>query len=96
MKWYKKYLANKLERQKRVRRAIGFYFDEHDIYRSVLEITDIQSKFKSNEIIITITLGRPGLLIGKGGKDIDKLTKYLTRRFDKEVQIKIIESKLWR
>lgn len=96
MRWYKKYLAKKFERQKSVRRSIDFYFDEYDVNRAILEITDVKSKFISKKIIITITLCRPGLLIGKQGKDIDKLTAYLSRRFDKEVQIKILESKLWR
>ena len=96
MNIYKKYLAKKLERQKKIRRAISFYFEFYSINRAILEITDVKSKFTSKKIIITITLYRPELLIGKQGKDIDKLTNYLSRRFIKEVQIKLIDSKLWR
>ena len=95
MTFYTKYLAKKNKKQKSIRRAIGRYFDESKINRSRFEITDIQSKFKSNKIIVTITLDKPGLLIGKGGRGIDQLIEYLTKRFDKEVRIKIIESKLW-
>lgn len=40
---------------------------------------------------VTINLKRPGLLIGKGGRDIDNLSSLLTKYFGKQTEIKIIE-----
>lgn len=42
-----------------------------------------------------VTLGRPGILIGKGGRTIKGLEKYLSDAND-TVKIEVIESKLWR
>ena len=69
------------------------FLNENNIKKDILKITDVNAKKKMNKIIVTITLGRPGLLIGKGGKTIDDLNGYLADRFKKEVKIKIIESK---
>lgn len=60
-----------------------------------LGITDIQFEFKPDVIEMIITLERPGLLIGKGGRTIDGVTEFLSKN-DTPVKIKIIESKLWR
>lgn len=61
-----------------------------------MEITDLQFAFKENGLIeLTVTLGRPGLLIGKGGRTIDALEEYLSDA-DNKVKILIIESTLWR
>lgn len=40
-----------------------------------LGLCDLSYDGDSNEL--TVTLRRPGLLIGEGGKDIDRLEKYL-------------------
>lgn len=58
-------------------------------------ITDIQFKFKKNLVEMTITLERPGILIGKGGRTIDGVSKFLSSP-EQRVKILIIESKLWR
>ena len=60
-----------------------------------LEITNIKVNNKKLKIIITITLTRPGILIGKGGSEIDNLTQYISEYMDKPVIINIIESRLW-
>ena len=44
-------------------------------------------------ITITICTSRPGLIIGKGGADVDKLKKELMKITDKDVQINIFEVK---
>jgi len=44
---------------------------------------------------VIITLNYPGLLIGKAGHTIDKITKMMNEGFDKEVIITINECKLW-
>ena len=42
---------------------------------------------------ITICTARPGLVIGKGGQDVDKLKEELKKLYDKEIQINIFEVK---
>jgi ribosomal protein S3 len=60
-----------------------------------LGITDMKfRKFKS-KILLTITLERPGLLIGRYGKTIDALKKRLSDLKNFPVEIFIIESRLW-
>jgi small subunit ribosomal protein S3 len=44
-------------------------------------------------ITITITTARPGIIIGKGGQEVDKLKEELRKITDKEVQINIFEIK---
>ncbi|WP_103327549.1 30S ribosomal protein S3 [Bacteroidetes bacterium endosymbiont of Geopemphigus sp.] len=42
-------------------------------------------------ITVTITTARPGVIIGKGGQEVDKLKEELKKVTDKEVQINIFE-----
>lgn len=44
-------------------------------------------------VTVTITTARPGLIIGKGGQEVDKLKEELKKITDKEVQINIFEIK---
>jgi small subunit ribosomal protein S3 len=44
-------------------------------------------------ITITITTARPGIIIGKGGQEVDKLKEELRKITAKEVQINIFEIK---
>lgn len=44
-------------------------------------------------ITITICTARPGIVIGKGGQDVDKLKEELKKLYDKEIQINIFEVK---
>ena len=44
-------------------------------------------------ITITICTSRPGIIIGKGGKDVEKLKEELKKITDKDVQINIFEVK---
>ncbi len=44
-------------------------------------------------VTITICTARPGLIIGKGGQDVDKLKEELKKLTDKDVQINIHEVK---
>ena len=98
----KRYFERKKRKQelrsitpKKVRRLINQFFENESIVRQSLEITDVVVKNKRSYVEVTITLGRPGLLIGKGGSTIDALILYLERVLEKKFEIKIIESKLW-
>lgn len=44
-------------------------------------------------ITVTITTARPGLIIGKGGQEVDKLKEELKKITDKDIQINIFEIK---
>ncbi|MCB9202101.1 MAG: 30S ribosomal protein S3 [Flavobacteriales bacterium] len=44
-------------------------------------------------ITITITTARPGIIIGKGGQEVDKLKEELKKITSKEIQINIFEIK---
>jgi len=68
---------------------------------SALEITNLQFGFpKDDQVSLMVTLGRPGLLIGKGGRTIKAMEDYLSNIHESEthkynVKILITESKLW-
>ena len=44
-------------------------------------------------ITVTICTARPGVIIGKGGQDVDKLKEELKKHINKDVQINIFEVK---
>jgi small subunit ribosomal protein S3 len=44
-------------------------------------------------VTVTITTARPGIIIGKGGQEVDKLKEELKKITDKEIQINIFEIK---
>ena len=44
-------------------------------------------------VTVTITTARPGIIIGKGGQEVDKLKEELKKITRKEVQINIFEIK---
>ena len=44
-------------------------------------------------VTVTIKSARPGVIIGKGGQEVDKLKEELKKLTNKEVQINIFEIK---
>ena len=63
----------------------------HIRYLNIQGITmDYSNK---NTIQVKIMTARPGLIIGKGGKDIEQLTFYLNRYFGKLVEVNLVEVK---
>lgn len=69
-----------------------------DIPIDNLGITDIKMYAIFDHIFIDITSTKPGLVIGKGGYVIGRLSNYIACAINKNVKVKInvIESKLWR
>ena len=67
-----------------------------------LQITDIQINWTVNEnssdssVTIAVTLERPGLLIGKGGRTIDALTQRLEKYTGCPVHIALIDTQIWK
>lgn len=58
-----------------------------------MKIHEISVDTQQETITVTIKLVRPGLIIGKGGKDIDSITKRLEKIFGRTVEIHIFEVK---
>jgi len=97
-----KYTKEQIKRINSIKARFQIFFD--GIYDEVpaqvsittwqLGITNFDFEFKGNLLIMTITLLRPGLLIGKGGTTIDLVSAFLSTN-EHSVEIKIKESKLW-
>ncbi len=71
-------------------RKIRKYLNERLAKASVSRIV-IERTLKL--VTITICTARPGIVIGKGGQDVDKLREELKKLYDKEIQINIYEVK---
>lgn len=80
----------------RVRRLI-YRFTENNGWRiQDFEITHIDAFHNGSNVEVKITSGRPGILIGKGGRTIDSIKEYLSLNgMGVNVNIRILESKLW-
>lgn len=85
--WYggKKYGDTLLEDSK-LRKYLNVRLAKSSVSRIVIERT-------LKLITITVCTSRPGLIIGKGGSEVDKLKEELKKITDKDVQINIFEIK---
>lgn len=85
--WYggKKYGDTLLEDSK-IRKYLRTRLAKASVSRIIIERT-------LKMTTVTICTSRPGLIIGKGGKDVDALKEELKKLTDKEVQINIHEIK---
>ena len=85
--WYggKKYGDTLLEDSK-LRKYLNVRLAKSSVSRIVIERT-------MKLITITVCTSRPGLIIGKGGQEVDKLKEELKKITDKDVQINIYEVK---
>jgi hypothetical protein len=89
-------LAEKREKLlKDAKYSMTWHWQERGISRHMLLITNVSLKLGKEEHTLTITLERPGLLIGKGGRDINALQERLTRGLGHPVKILIVEDKQW-
>ena len=85
--WFggKKYGETLLEDSK-LRKYLNVRLAKSSVSRIVIERT-------LKLITITVCTSRPGLIIGKGGAEVDKLKEELKKITDKDVQINIFEVK---
>src|SRR5574344_748705 len=85
--WYggRKYGETLLEDSK-IRKYMTARLAKASVSRIVIERT-------LKLITITVCTSRPGLIIGKGGQEVDKLKEELKKITDKDVQINIFEVK---
>jgi predicted RNA-binding protein YlqC (UPF0109 family) len=68
------------------------YFGFRGVYLMRIHGIDVDTQ-DANTITVTIRLNRPGLLIGKAGKDIDAVRDMLESYFNKKTRIDIVEVK---
>lgn len=83
--WYadKEYAANVIEDAK-LRAYLDKRIDKGGIARVIIERT-------LKRVTLTVHTSRPGIIIGKGGKEIEQLREELRRLTNKDIQINIIE-----
>lgn len=85
--WYggKKYGDTLLEDSK-IRKYLNARLAKASVSRIIIERT-------LKLVTITVCTARPGLIIGKGGQEVDKLKEEMKKITDKEIQINIFEIK---
>lgn len=85
--WYGgKDFPDKLVEDERIRKYLNARIPKGSISKIVIERT-------LKRIIITINTARPGVVIGKGGKEVDTIKEELKKLTKKDVQINIYEIK---
>jgi len=85
--WYdSKTYADKLFEDDKIRKYITTRIDKGGIAKIVIERT-------IKQVIITIYTSRPGIIIGKGGKEVENIREELKQLTSKDVQINIAEVK---
>ncbi len=78
--------ADKLVEDEKIRKYLNVRLAEASISRIVIERT-------LKLITVTVTTSRPGIIIGKGGQEVDKLKEELRKLTKKDIQINIFEIK---
>lgn len=85
--WYGgKNFADNLVEDEKIRKYIGARIPKGGISKIIIERT-------LKRITITVHTARPGVVIGKGGAEVDKIKEELKKITSKEVQINIFEIK---
>ena len=85
--WYGgKNYADKLVEDARIRDYLNARLAKASISKIIIERT-------LKLITVTVNTARPGIIIGKGGQEVDKLKEELKKITSKEVQINIFEVK---
>ncbi len=78
--------GDKLYEDTKIREYLNARLAKASISRIIIERT-------LKLVTITVFTARPGIIIGKGGQEVDKLKEELKKLTDKEVQINIFEIK---
>lgn len=85
--WYGgKDFSSKLVEDAKIRKYLGARLAKASISKIFIERT-------LKLVTVTISTARPGIIIGKGGQEVDKLKEELRKLIGKEVQINIFEVK---
>ena len=78
--------GDKLAEDFKIREYVNARLSKASVSRVIIERT-------LKLVTVTITTARPGIIIGKGGQEVDKLKEELKKVTDKEIQINIFEIK---
>ncbi|MGC6469687.1 MAG: 30S ribosomal protein S3 [Flavobacteriales bacterium] len=78
--------GDKIAEDSKIRQYVGVRLSNASVARIVIERT-------LKMVTVTIHTARPGIIIGKGGQEVDKLREELKKITKKEVQINIFEVK---
>ncbi|MGO2101709.1 MULTISPECIES: 30S ribosomal protein S3 [Psychroflexus] len=78
--------GDNLAEDDRIRKYIHARLSKASVSRVIIERT-------LKLVTVTITTARPGIIIGKGGQEVDKLKEELKKITSKEVQVNIFEIK---
>ena len=85
--WYGgKDYGDKIAEDDKIRKYINARLSKASVSRVIIERT-------LKLVTVTITTARPGIIIGKGGQEVDKLKEELKKITGKEVQLNIFEIK---
>ena len=85
--WYGgRVYGDKIAEDSKIRQYIGVRLSNASVARVVIERT-------LKMVTVTIHTARPGIIIGKGGQEVDKLKEELKKITKKDVQINIFEVK---
>ncbi len=87
--WYSNWFGGKnygerIKEDYEIRKYISDNFSKAILSRIYIERT-------LKYVTITITTSRPGIIIGKGGKQVDEMIKKIKKKTNKEIQINIFE-----
>ena len=78
--------GDKLAEDDKIRKYVHARLSKASVSKIIIERT-------LKLVTVTITTARPGIIIGKGGQEVDKLKEELKKLTNKEVQINISEIK---
>ncbi len=81
-----KYYADKIAEDFKIREYLNTRLMKASISKIIIERT-------LKLITVTVNTARPGIIIGKGGQEVDKLKEELKKITNKEIQINIFEVK---
>ena len=78
--------GDKLAEDQKIRKYVHARLAKASISRVIIERT-------LKIVTVTITTARPGIIIGKGGQEVDKLKEELKKITSKDIQLNIYEIK---
>jgi len=78
--------GDKLAEDDKIRKYVHARLSKASVSRVIIERT-------LKLVTVTITTARPGIIIGKGGQEVDKLKEELKKITNKEVQLNVFEIK---
>lgn len=86
-RWYstKKY-PELIQEDRRIRKIIHSQL-------AAAGIADIEIERKSNNVAVTISTAKPGMVVGRGGKNIEELRQKLFKELGRKIQLNVEEVK---